>query len=219
MSDRRESNHDCAHLVPSTALGARQDSGLSLSKDEGPRLKPWAESKGRSTRRSASPQTPMAASSLRALLQLVLPFLIVGIGHPAAASDRKPFVPVTFPDGFVVQAEVADTAVQRAKGLMFREALPSDRGMLFVFNEEGPREFWMKNTWVNLDLVFLGTDRRIRQVAESVPHASPTTLDGLIPRIKGVGMFVLEVPAGTCRQHHLSVGEVVSFNVSQSPRQ
>jgi hypothetical protein len=57
--------------------------------------------------------------------------------------------------------EVADTPEKRETGLMFRDSLPADRGVLFVFPDEGPRAFWMKDTRIPLDLVYVSADHHI----------------------------------------------------------
>jgi hypothetical protein len=90
----------------------------------------------------------------------------------------------------VVYVEVADTDAKREKGLMFRKELPDDRGMLFLFDEDGEHTFWMKNTLIPLDLVFVDSDGRITGIVE---RARPLTLE---PRSGGPSRMVLEVPGG-----------------------
>src|SRR5438445_4925107 len=69
------------------------------------------------------------------------------------ATMNSPLLTVTYPNGTRIQVELADTNEKRALGLMFREQLPNNRGMLFVFSEPGQWLFWMKNTMIPLDLV------------------------------------------------------------------
>jgi uncharacterized protein len=89
-------------------------------------------------------------------------------------------------------------------GLMFREALPPDGGMLFRFDRSARHEFWMKNTLVPLDLLFLGEGGRVVNVIE---QAAPRTL---APRPSaGPVREVLEVPGGWCRAHRVGAGAVV----------
>ncbi len=71
-----------------------------------------------------------------------------------------------------LQIEVARTPEERARGLMFRPSMPPDAGMLFVFEEDVQAAFWMKNTLIPLDMIWLDRDARIVWIAESVPTQS-----------------------------------------------
>ena len=78
-----------------------------------------------------------------------------------------PLITITYPKGTRILAEVVDTPAKRASGLMFRDRLAPDRGMLFVFEEAGAWSFWMKNTMIALDILWLaasasaGSSRRV----------------------------------------------------------
>ena len=80
-------------------------------------------------------------------------------------------VTVTLPDGFAVKARVADTPQKQEKGLMFETELPENEGMLFVFEQDEDQAFWMKNTLIDLDMVFIGSDKKVTFVAEEMPHS------------------------------------------------
>ena len=95
--------------------------------------------------------------------------MIFGRGQ---GGDR--FLKVYFQDGRSVTAELAVTDAQRARGLMNRERILPDQGMLFVFEEEAAHSFWMKNTLVSLDMLWLDRDRRIIHIERDVP---PCTSD------------------------------------------
>jgi uncharacterized protein len=92
--------------------------------------------------------------------------------------------------------EVARTPAQREHGLMDRSVVPPHTGMLFVFEADQPLQFWMKDTLVPLDMVFVGADGTVRQIYSNVAVVSPTLADTLIPRESGYGKYVIELAAG-----------------------
>ena len=122
-------------------------------------------------------------------------------------------VSLHLPDGFEIQARVADTAKKTAKGLMFVKHLPENQGMLFVFTQEETQHFWMKNTLIDLDIIFLNSDGKINQIFEQVPHTYTYTPDAHIPVVSAPAQYVLEVPAGTAARHQLKIGEKISFSL------
>jgi uncharacterized membrane protein (UPF0127 family) len=110
--------------------------------------------------------------------------------------------PVPTPTPFVLHApnavlnlEIARTEEQREHGLMDRTSLPPHTGMVFVFEQDQPVEFWMKNTLIPLDMVFVAADGTVRSVAENVPAVTTNTPDEKIPRRDGNAQFVIELPA------------------------
>jgi uncharacterized membrane protein (UPF0127 family) len=100
--------------------------------------------------------------------------------------------------------EVARTEDERETGLMRRRFMPADRGMLFDFGTPQPVIMWMKNTILSLDMVFIGSDGRVVNVAESTEPMS----ERLIPS-HGPVLGVLEVNAGTAQKIGLHVGDRV----------
>ena len=107
---------------------------------------------------------------------------------------------------WVVQVEVARTDEQRARGLMFRRDLPRDRGMLFVFDESSEHPFWMHQTLIALDLIYLGDDRRVVGV---VANAEPRTDT---PRTVGKpSRYVVEVSGGEAAAHAVGPGTRAVF--------
>lgn len=118
---------------------------------------------------------------------------------------------VTLPDGFKVQARVADTPAKQEKGLMFVTDLPENRGMLFVFDNEQDLLFWMKNTLIDLDMVFIGADKKVTSVAQQVPHSYTYTPDYEVATAAGTGQYVLELRAQTAAQHGVVPGAALQF--------
>lgn len=101
----------------------------------------------------------------------------------------------------VVQVELADTPEKRERGLMFRKDLADGHGMLFLFDEEAEHSFWMKDTLIPLDLIFVDTAGRVTGI---VARARPLTLE---PRIGGPSRVVLEVPGGWAAANGVKVGD------------
>lgn len=116
--------------------------------------------------------------------------------------------------GTCFDAEVAVTADERAQGLMYRESLEEGRGMLFVFPSEGLHSFWMKNTLIELDMIFIGADRRVVSVAsrakpcrgEPCAHYAPT----------GPAAYVLEIAGGLAAKIGVAAGDAVTFGGATS---
>ena len=135
--------------------------------------------------------------------------LAAGLQGFCAVPGKDRFVRVFFPDGGSVMAELAVTEEERARGLMFRERIESDQGMLFVFEVEGIHAFWMKNTLVPLDIIWLGRDRRIIHVASDVPPCRADPCPSYGPDAPAA--FVLELRAGEARARGLEPGDRLEF--------
>ena len=137
--------------------------------------------------------------------------ILSGVAILLLAACARPTVQVTLPDGFVVSAAVADTPQTREKGLMFVTDLPANRGMLFVFDKEDDLLFWMKNTLIDLDMVFIGADKRVTSVAAEVPHSYTYTPEHNVARAFGRGKYVLELSSKTAARHGVSKGKPLQF--------
>jgi len=116
---------------------------------------------------------------------------------------------VVFPDGHVVHVELAADAELRAQGLMWRDHLPPDRGMLFLFNEDEEHGFWMKNTLIPLDMVWIDKDRRVVAVKYHVPPCKVTNCPSYPPGVPS--RYVLEVAGGVAQAHGVKTGDQLSF--------
>jgi len=106
------------------------------------------------------------------------------------------------PVGFDV--EVALTPKQQIQGLMNRESMPEDAGMLFMFNKEAERGFWMKNTLIPLDIIFIKQDGRIHHIHS---NAKPHDLTSI--KSKGPVIAVLEINGGLSQELGIKVGDVI----------
>jgi uncharacterized membrane protein (UPF0127 family) len=143
------------------------------------------------------------------LVVAVLASLAACNTHAAApASSGTPEVLLRRPGGgeLRVQVEVARTEAERVRGLMFRRSLDAGKGMLFLFESEQPLKFWMKNTYIPLDMIFIDAQKHVVFVEE---NATPLTLDSRGP--DQPTQFVLEVPGGWCRSHGVGPGIEAQF--------
>jgi hypothetical protein len=100
--------------------------------------------------------------------------------------------------------ELATTPQQQARGLMFRETLPQDHGMLFVFDRPRPLSFWMRNTPLSLDMLFLDAGGRVINIAARTKPMSDTTY-----RSEGSARAVLEINAGLSQLLGIAPGDRV----------
>jgi uncharacterized membrane protein (UPF0127 family) len=100
--------------------------------------------------------------------------------------------------------EVVATPEDRARGLMFRKSLDSDVGMLFLFPREQPLAFWMKNTFISLDMIFVSSDWRVVGVLKNVP---PLTEDRRM--VEGLSQYVLEFVGGFAETNRIEPGSRV----------
>jgi uncharacterized membrane protein (UPF0127 family) len=105
-----------------------------------------------------------------------------------------------------VKVEIARHEEEQHRGLMFRDKLEPGRGMIFVYTRPQRLGFWMKNTYIPLDMIFIGGDKHVVYVEE---NAEPLTLRSRGPNEDS--QFVLEVPGGWARAHGVERGVVVRF--------
>lgn len=117
--------------------------------------------------------------------------------------DPAPLVVETAEGARSFTIEVADNDEERSRGLMFRMEMADDHGMLFVFEQTRRVGFWMKNTPMALDLIFVGDDGRIRDIMPGEPFST----DSIAPQAEV--RFVLELKAGTARREGLAAGDRV----------
>jgi len=134
---------------------------------------------------------------------VLLGFLLaVGVARAAGQSTLE-IVSKTGVHVFTV--EMAATEEQREKGLMFRKSLPEGQGMLFDFHQEQSVSFWMKNTYIPLDMIFIRADGRILRIVENAePLSERMIMSG------GQVLAVLEVIGGTARKLGIATGDRVA---------
>jgi uncharacterized membrane protein (UPF0127 family) len=149
-----------------------------------------------------------AAGLRRPRTRRLQPIVVATLVLLAACRDLRPAVVLTSKDGASTRVfvEVADTPDTQARGLMFRNHLDPDHGMVFLFDSEKDHAFWMKNTPIPLDLIFISRDGRIVGIH---PDAEPLSLRPI--SVGAPSRVVLEVNGGFTAEHGLTVGDHVTY--------
>ncbi len=151
----------------------------------------------------------------------ILGALLVGCSSGGGVSSEaqrtgldpsRPTTTVTLPDGTAITAEVVLTPQEQAQGMMYRPYLGDDEGMLFSFEEIAPRGFWMFNTLIPLDIVWIDSNKRIVEISEMTPPCLGTD-PRECPSYGGTieSGYVLELAAGRVAAHGLEVGDQLQF--------
>ncbi len=124
-----------------------------------------------------------------------------------ALFERKGQVEIVTTDGKLQKfnVEFARSEAEKATGLMFRERLADDEGMLFMWNTSSLRQFWMKNTLINLDILFIDSDYRVVHIEESAQKGSLRIISSLLPV-----QYVLEINAGQSQLRKITPGALLS---------
>ena len=126
--------------------------------------------------------------------------LMVWLG--AATASAEPLVVHAGGSAYKFEVEVVSTPADRERGLMFRKSMASNAGMLFVYPNEGPVSFWMKNTLIPLDMLFLKADGSIAHIAHNAVPLDETPIDSGAPVTA-----VLEVNGGTANALGIKEGD------------
>jgi uncharacterized membrane protein (UPF0127 family) len=128
----------------------------------------------------------------------------------------KEFIKVFLPNGVSITAELAVTDEERQQGLMHREKIDSDQGMLFIFEEEDKHSFWMKNMKFSIDILWLDRDKRIVHIERKLPPCKSVPCPSYSPLIPA--MYVLELKAGSADENHLKLDDKLEFILPQKNR-
>jgi uncharacterized membrane protein (UPF0127 family) len=126
-------------------------------------------------------------------------------GAGVHAAEFQPLEIATRAGVKMFAVEMATTEKEKEKGLMYRKHLPDGQGMLFDFSPVQQVSMWMKNTYISLDMIFIGPDGRILRIAENTEPLSTR----IIPS-RGLAKGVLELIAGTAKKYGIAPGDRVS---------
>ena len=149
----------------------------------------------------ASGVLPLARRSAAALAVLLVAAPL------AACSDEGRLVLHSATGDHVFNVEVVDTPESRAQGLMFRQDLADDAGMLFDFKQEREVSFWMQNTFIPLDMIFVGADGVIKTIHVNARPQDTTSIPSQVPV-----QFVLEIPGGRSEELGIKAGDTMEHD-------
>jgi uncharacterized membrane protein (UPF0127 family) len=124
---------------------------------------------------------------------------------PAPASGPS----ATMPSGAVYRLELALTPEEQAQGLMYRESLPQKTGMLFLFPDAAPHGFWMKNTMIPLDMIWMDDSGRVLYVSADTPPCKADPCPTYGP--EAPARMVLEIAGGLAAREKITVGSTLKF--------
>ncbi len=149
---------------------------------------------------------------MKLILILIIIVLIVVVGYNwfGYSSSEDSIEKVCFRDS-CFDVEIADSDEERTRGLMYRDSLCSDCGMLFVYGEEGNYKFWMKNTLIPLDIIWLDEDLEVVYISNAVPcKVEECELYGPSSDVKS--KYVLEINSGIAEEVGLVIGNRMIFS-------
>jgi uncharacterized membrane protein (UPF0127 family) len=136
-----------------------------------------------------------------------MPPRTTGSGQSQTPSGPHQVVYVESPNGDVaVNVEVVATEAKIERGLMYRQAMALDAGMLFMMGMEKDWSFWMRNTLIPLDMLFIGKDKRVVGIVENAEPKTET-----LRKVGAPSFYVLEVNGGWSKQHQVAAGAKVRF--------
>ena len=105
-----------------------------------------------------------------------------------------------------IDIEIADNSYERQTGLMYRESMEDDQGMLFIYDDEAPRAFYMKNTYIALDIIYFASDSTAVSFQKNAQPLDETSLPSEKP-----AQFILEINAGLADEWNIEVGDKIDF--------
>jgi|TARA_Y100000310_G_scaffold248848_1_gene254817 hypothetical protein len=139
---------------------------------------------------------------MKKLLILFLLFIVSCTGKNYVSIDNGK-------ENIKVDVEVADDLSERTQGLMFRESLNKNSGMLFIFEEEEKHAFWMKNTLIPLDMIFISEDLEIVDIKNAIP-CEEENCKSYAPKEKA--KYVLEVNGDFTTENNINIGDRIRLS-------
>ena len=158
----------------------------------------------------------------QALVPIFIAAIIIGVVGLMSIPSESKLESVEFPRGTIkvddvpLEVQIADTEPRRVRGLMFQDELPSNQGMIFVFDNPGLYSLWMLNMQFSLDMIWFDGDGKVIHIEKDVPPCKTpleiTTCQSIIP--DGQSLYVLEVTSGFVEKNNItkdSILEIISI--------
>lgn len=143
---------------------------------------------------------------MRKIMSLSVLFFILFLS--VCATPGK-FIKIFYPNGYEVTTELAVTDAERQLGLMFRDKLDPDQGMLLVFEQEDYYSIWMKNMKIPLDILWLDKEKRIVHIERNVPPCKEEPCPSYISKLPS--LFVLEIKSGEAERNNIKLYDRLDF--------
>lgn len=161
-------------------------------------------------------QTPFLRAAVYVSNFFLISFFLITTSYAKDKDKNLDEVKIHFKKGTLkinkkeLKIEIAETPSQHAYGLMNRSSLPDNQGMLFVFEEEDFRSFWMKNTFIDLSIAYIDKNRKIIEILDM--KAVSSSLDVNLPSYPshGKAKYALEVSQGWFKKNNIKVGNFIS---------
>ena len=144
---------------------------------------------------------------------IIIAFVTLFFSSAEQASGKDARIQVCKDRGRCIAAEIAATPGSRLRGLMYRESLPDSDGMLFVYPRSDYLGFWMKNTKVPLDIVWVDSNKRVVHIVRNAQPCMSGPCDTYFAPEKAA--YVLELAAGMSRKWKLEIGDTFTFDVPE----
>jgi hypothetical protein len=144
-------------------------------------------------------------------LVLIAALLLLGCGGKTTTMEQLALREATLPDGTKILCEVMIRQEDMARGMMFRDWVADDRGMLFLHAASGTYPYWMFQCKIALDIIWMDESKRIVEISADTPPC--TGVAETCPNYGGkvASRYVLELAGGSAWKHNLKLGEAISF--------
>ena len=139
-------------------------------------------------------------------MRVLLSVLMAGLCSACMAGE-----PTVELRGQHFSVDLADTRAKQTLGLMFREEMPQDHGMLFIFPNEAPRSFWMKNTRIALDILYFDAEHKLVSASLDTPPCRTPSCPSYPS--KAPAKYVLELNAGRASELGVELGDSLSIDI------